>query len=262
MNILVSNDDGIFAEGIKHLANTLRKMGKITVVAPDMEMSATGHAITMHSPLRVKKINWSHTTVEAYAVNGTPADCVKIGVDILMDDRPDIIFSGINRGANLGTDIVYSGTVSAAMEGCLLGIPSIAVSLAGFDDVDFSYAAETAYLLGTKLMENEFPNDMLFNVNVPNTSRDEIKGIKFTKLGIRKYKEGYIEREDPRGNPYYWLTGEIDNDHMVDDTDINAVYNKYVSITPIQYDLTNYKMLDILKESSVLDEGHKYNFDD
>ena len=254
MNILVSNDDGIFAEGIIHLANKLSDMGRVVVVAPYTEMSATGHAITMHSPLRAQEIKWSHTDIKAYSINGTPADCVKIGVDVLMDNKPDIIFSGINRGANLGTDVVYSGTVSAAMEGCLLGIPSVAISVAGFDNIDFSYAAEVAYLLGKKLMENKFSKNILLNMNVPNVPREEISGIKFTKLGVRKYKEGYIERKDPRGIPYYWLTGVIDNDHKVDNTDINAVYNKYISITPIHYDLTNYKMLNFLNQSSMLKE--------
>ena len=248
MKILISNDDGIFAEGILELALNLKNMAQIVVVAPNMERSATGHAITMNTPLRIHKVKLQSSGIIGYSVNGTPADCVKVGMDILLDEKPDLLFSGINHGANLGTDILYSGTVSAAMEGAILGLPSVAISLASYKNADFSYAGEVAARIAKDISEYMLPYGTLLNVNVPNVPKSSIKGMKLTYMGVRKYDENYVRREDPRGNPYYWLAGEAIENYDMENTDINAISQNYVSITPIHYDLTNYNLLNQLRK--------------
>lgn len=243
MKILVCNDDGVYAEGILNLALSLKRLGEVLIVAPEVERSATGHAITIHHPLTFKKITLPGANLEAYSVNGTPADCVKIATDIILKKTPELIFSGINKGANLGTDVLYSGTVSAAIEGAILGAPSVAISLAGYDNMDYSYAGEIAYLIAQWILNDELPNNSLLNVNVPYIPKECIKGIRTTRLGIRKYSDKYLKRKDPRGKDYYWLAGEpIDNEEP-EDTDIYTINAKYVSITPMHFDLTNYSYL-------------------
>ena len=209
MKILVCNDDGIWAKGISELAKAMQSMGEITVVAPDVERSATGHAITIHDPLRVRETTLWESDIKGYSLTGTPADCVKFGVSMIMDEPPDLVVSGINRGPNLGTDVLYSGTVSAAIEGAILGIPAMAVSLDSYDDEDYSFAAQAALEIAKKIVEYHLPADILLNVNVPAISGNLCKGIKVTKLGVRKYKENYIKRVDPRGGVYYWLNGDL-----------------------------------------------------
>jgi len=243
MKILVCNDDGIFADGILQLASSLSQLGEVVVVAPDSERSATGHAITIHHPIRVKKVELPGLAVKAFSVSGTPADCVKIGIDVLTDGKVDLIFSGINRGPNLGTDVFYSGTVSAAIEGCILGYKAAAISNYNYDSIDFSLAGEVALDIAQKMLEHSLPPGTLLNINIPDASKEDIMGVKITRLGVRKYVANYVEREDPRGIPYYWLAGEaVDDDEQ--DTDIAAVSQKCISVTPIHYDLTKYTLMD------------------
>ncbi len=242
----MSNDDGIFAEGILALTAALMPLGEVTVVAPDMERSATGHAITMHHPLRVKEVKLPSLKVKAYAVDGTPADCVKMGIDVLMPEPPDFVFTGINRGANLGTDVLYSGTVSAALEGCIMGIPSAAFSVAGFE-IDFAYASKAARKVADILLSNPLPKGTLLNVNIPNISEDRIRGLKVTRMGFRHYTKNYVHREDPRGRAYYWLAGEVVDSPTQENSDIDAVNNEYVSITPLHYDLTRHDLIEPVK---------------
>ncbi|HHY81258.1 MAG TPA: 5'/3'-nucleotidase SurE [Clostridiales bacterium] len=247
MRFLVSNDDGIYADGLIQLAVSLSSLGEVTVVAPDTERSATGHAITMHHPLRVRKVNLPGLKIKAFAVDGTPADCVKLGIDELLDYRPDFVLTGINRGANLGTDVLYSGTVSAAIEGCIMGVPSLAFSLLSAEVMDYSTAGRIAAEVVGMISDKNLTPSTLVNVNIPNVPLEQIKGMKVTRLGHRRYSKNYEKRLDPRGRTYYWLAGELIEEAMASDTDIEAVKNLYVSITPLHFDLTSYKMLDSLK---------------
>ena len=249
MKILISNDDGINAPGIRALASALEKVADVFVVAPDKEQSATGHAITIHDPLKVTK-KYIDDKFFGYAVSGTPADCVKLALCSLMADvRPDLIVSGVNQGANLGTDIIYSGTVSAATEGTLLGIPAIAISVNSFSrDAKFNIAANTVIQLIEKLKEFALPDGTLLNVNVPNVEKSEIKGWKLTYQGKTKYVEKYVERIDPRGNSYYWIDGELVEREDEIDADFRAVKENYISVTPIHFDVTNHNYLNSIRE--------------
>ncbi|MBI5893307.1 MAG: 5'/3'-nucleotidase SurE [Deltaproteobacteria bacterium] len=246
--ILVSNDDGVHSEGILSLAKALKKLGDVFVVAPDRERSAASHSLTLHRPLRVTKI--SHNI---YAVDGTPTDCINLAVNGILGGilpkRPDIVVSGINKGGNLGDDVTYSGTVSAAMEGTLMGIPSIAMSLVSRDDFDFKQAARFAARLARYVLKNGLPKDTLLNVNVPacpegfkfrNAKGKEIKIYKITKLGKRIYGDAIVEKIDPRGKKYYWIGGDNMKWTGGKDTDFEAIANGHISITPIHLDLTNY----------------------
>ncbi|MDF2547891.1 MAG: surE [Anaerosolibacter sp.] len=246
MRILVTNDDGIYAEGIYKLASALEKVGEVWVVAPDRQRSATGHAITMHDPLRAEKVNLFDKSFPAWSINGTPTDCVKLAIEALMDKKPDIVFSGINKGPNMGTDVLYSGTVSAAIEAAILGIPAVAVSLADHENVNYEYAAEFSASIVDKVLSNPLPPDTLLNINVPNCSKENLNGVKITTLGVRKYKNAFIERIDPRGQVYYWLGGEIVDYHNEEGTDIHSVQNNHISITPIHFDLTKFDLIEKL----------------
>ncbi len=248
MKILISNDDGINAPGIQALVNSLEKIADVFVVAPDREQSAVGHAITIHDPLKVSK-QYIDDKLFGYAVSGTPADCVKLALCSLMPEPPDLIVSGVNHGANLGTDIIYSGTVSAATEGTLLGIPSIAISVNSFErDAKFSVAAKVVLEVIEKINEFNLPKGTLLNVNVPNIERDEIKGWKLTYQGKTKYVERYVERIDPRGNSYYWIDGDLVEREDETDADFRAVKEGYISITPIHFDVTNHNYLAEIRE--------------
>jgi 5'-nucleotidase len=248
MKFLVSNDDGIHAEGILQLAASLTELGEVTVVAPDSERSAAGHAITMHHPLRVREIKLPGLDAQAFAVNGTPADCVKLGIDELLAERPDFVFTGINRGANLSTDVLYSGTVSAAIEGCIMGVRSAAFSLLGGKEMDYSFAGKIAAEVAKLMSEKDFTAQTLVNVNIPNVPKEQIKGMKVTRLGIRRYEKNYEKRNDPRGNAYYWLTGRLIHESLDEDIDMEAIRNNYISITPLHYDLTSYEMLESFRQ--------------
>ncbi len=252
MRVLVTNDDGIFAEGIYSLAKELDKFFEVIVAAPDTERSATGHAITIYKPLRVNKIRFFDTDVDAYSINGTPADCVKLAVDsLLKEKKPDLVVSGINNGPNLGTDVLYSGTVSAAIEASILGIPSIAISMGDRDIVQYSDAAEYTCRIAKEMFKNEVLTDTIININYPTCNKIDIKGAKVTTLGIRKYSNVFIERKDPRGNSYYWTSGTIVEMEQNKESDIAALKNNFVSITPIHYNLTNLDSYERIQDWNV-----------
>ncbi len=250
MKILVSNDDGIFALGLRTLATSLESAGhEITVVAPDRERSATGHGLTIHQPLRAEAIeNVFPPQVKAWSCSGTPSDCVKLALGALLEEPPDLVVSGINHGANLGTDVLYSGTVSAAMEGVMEGIPSIAFSLTSYKSGNFATAGKFAQVLVEQIAQEPLPELMLLNVNVPPIEWSEVAGVIVTRQGIRRYFDSFQKRVDPRGKTYYWLAGEAieevdqpDNPqlpaHVL--TDVQGIQQNYITITPLQYNLTN-----------------------
>jgi 5'-nucleotidase len=245
--ILLTNDDGIYAQGILAAWQELRKLGQVQVVAPDAERSAVGHAITTLQPLRTKEVVRRNVRF-GYAVNGMPADCVKIAVRAILPRPPDLVVSGINLGSNTGTNVIYSGTVSAATEARILGIPSIAVSLATFTNPDFSYAARFARKLAEAVLEHGLPDKTLLNVNVPNLPEKEIKGIAITRQGASRVEERFEKRVDPRNQTYYWLDGQFRVQEVEEDADTTKVQDGYISITPVQFDLTAYGALDILRE--------------
>lgn len=251
MNIVISNDDGIFAKGIKILSETIAKEHNVYVLAPDRERSANGHALTLHKPLRAEEVNIFDNVKKAWQINGTPSDCIKIGIGAILDFIPDLIVSGINRGQNMGTDVIYSGTVSAAMEGTILGIPSIAVSLASFDDKNYETAADFVLDFIRKFDPKSLPAKTLLNINVPSIEKSLLKGYKVVKLGRHRYIDVIEERKDLRGKTYYWLAGEPSGYPDEENTDFAVVKDNYVSITPIHYDLTNYKFLNELINISI-----------
>ena len=234
--ILVTNDDGVFSEGIKLLAEALSEVGRVTVVAPDREQSASGHALTLHRPLRIRQLEdtW-------YSVDGTPTDCVNLAVLWLMrEDKPDLVCSGINFGTNLGDDVTYSGTVSAGFEGTLLGIPSIAFSQEVGEHFSFGPGAELAARFVRGLLDEDLPPDLLLNVNVP---AGEIAGVSFTRLGRRRYNQSIVEKRDPRGRKYYWIAGAPEWEEE-EGTDFDAMSKGRVSVTPLHLDLTDYRGLE------------------
>jgi len=248
--ILLSNDDGINAPGLAALYKEMKKLGDVTVVAPDSERSAVGHAITIADPLRVWNYEKNGETF-GYAVNGTPADCIKIAYWALLKEKPDIVVSGINLGSNTGINAIYSGTVSAATEGTILEIPSFAISLTTYTEPVFTYAAKFARKLADIVLQKSLPRGTFLNVNVPNVPEEEIQGIVVTRQGRANYHEHFDKRVDPQKRVYYWLTGkkvELDEDGDVDDI---AIRQKKVSITPLHYDLTNYDYLEEIKSWSI-----------
>lgn len=248
--ILVCNDDGIDAPGIYTLVQQLKKIGHITVVAPDKQQSAVGHAITMNYPLRVEEFK-KNGKFFGYAVQGTPADCVKLAVKALLKRPPDLIISGINHGSNTAISIIYSGTVSAATEGTILGIPSIAVSLTTHGPADFHYAANVARKLALLVVRKGLPVGTLLNVNIPPLKSNEILGVLVTRQGKAVWNDTFDHRRDPNNREYYWLTGGLEEVDKELDFDDAAVRNNYVSITPIHYDLTDYKMFEKMKKWSL-----------
>lgn len=247
MRILLTNDDGIYAKGIEILYIALAKEHDITVVAPETEQSAVGHAITWLSPLRVNMVR-RNGTFFGYALTGTPADCVKIAVNELLDRAPHMVVSGINLGANVGVNVIYSGTVSAATEGAVLGIPSIAVSIDAFEPEDFSAATEFIPRLVKMVGQRGLPPGISLNVNVPNLPASEVRGVRVTRQGNMKCLERYDRRIDPRNHTYYWLCNSSIEEDADPDADSNALAAGYISVTPIQHDLTNYPMLEGLKK--------------
>ncbi len=251
LRILITNDDGIMSEGIIALAREISKKAEVHVVAPDVERSATGHAITIRNPLWAKEVKFGDEFF-GYAVNGTPADCVKLGIQaILKDKKVDLVLSGINKGANLGTDVMYSGTVSGALEGALMEVPSIAISSCSNSNPNFSSAAKVTAELIENLNLEEFPKFSALNVNVPAISRDELKGYKLTRQSKRRFQDFFEARKDPFGNTYYWMLGEIIEDDPGEDADYYAVRNNYVSVTPITIFYNDLKFMEKLQELSL-----------
>lgn len=238
MIILLSNDDGIQSEGLIALEKSLARLGDIYTVAPDRAQSSMSHALTLHRPLRVHELG-----PRRLSVDGTPVDCVKLALTGLLPVKPDLVVSGINKGPNLGDDIIYSGTVSAAIEGTLLGIPAIAVSLVAFENFDFRAAAEFTAALIERIRQPGIPAGTLLNVNVPHLPRDQLKGWKFTRMGKRHYSETIVERVDPRGGKYYWIGGDDLGFAKDDGTDCMAVHEGYISVTPLQCDMTDHGLL-------------------
>lgn len=247
MRILVANDDGITAPGILALATCLAREHEVYVLAPDRERSATGHALTLHRPIAAEAVALEPSLAGAWAVSGTPSDCVKLAIGAILTSPPDLICSGINRGPNLGADVLYSGTVSAALEGVINGVPAIAFSLASFSDRGYDAAGEFALSLVRQLSVRPFPAKFLLNVNLPSLDHGSYHGVRITKLGVRKYNDVFEHRPDPRGKTYYWLAGEAIEEGEDADSDVVAVREGYVSVTPIQYDMTHYPMLEPLK---------------
>lgn len=250
MKILVTNDDGIDAAGIAALKQSLSEIGEVTVIAPRYEQSAVGHGITMQTPLRVQEY-YKNGTFFGYAVEGTPADCIKIGIKNILKKSPDLVVSGINHGSNTAINIIYSGTVSGAREAAIMDVPSIAISVTSHTVKDFDYAGKIAKLLALKIKEHGLPLGTLLNVNVPDLPESEIAGIMVTKQGKSKWDDVYDKRTDPAGRDYYWLTGAMtkaDNDIELDQA---AIGKNYVAVTPIHFDLTDYETYKNMKNWNI-----------
>ncbi len=252
MKILVCNDDGIYAAGLRALCKVLVPTGhEVYVVAPDKERSATGHALTLHRPLRVEKMpsEFFEGVKNAFAIDGTPADCVKIAINKILEFKPDWVISGINHGPNLGADILYSGTVSAAMEGAIYGIKSLALSSAEYKTDHFDGAASFVPKILDLLNESSFewPNKTVFNINLPVTPPEQVKGIALANLGSRMYKDTYEERVDPRGRFYYWLSGDLIKSDPDPESDVSRLAEGYISITPITFEMTNKELMAKVK---------------
>ncbi|NWF99312.1 MAG: 5'/3'-nucleotidase SurE [Nitrospirae bacterium] len=250
--ILVTNDDGVHSPGIISLYNIMKEIGDVYVVAPDRERSAVSHALTMHRPLKAEQLE-DHI----YSLNGTPTDCVAVGINKILPDKPAFVVSGINKGANLGDDITYSGTVSAAIESTIMGIPSFAISLAlnkkNVRPFNFDTAAKIAVKIGKYILENSLPYDTFLNVNVPDIPLNNLKGFKLTRQGKRIYDGSIHETFDPHGEKHYWIGGGMPYWEHGEDTDIQAILDNYVSVTPIHLDLTNYDALKFLRNRFMIE---------
>lgn len=248
--ILVTNDDGITAPGIKNLVAAVKDLGKIVVVAPDKPQSGMGHAITIGSPLRLHQVN-DFDGIEAYQCTGTPVDCVKLAVDKVLHRKPDLCLSGINHGANHSINVIYSGTMSAAVEAAIESIPSVGFSLLDYSiEADFTGARKYARKIVEELLKN--PNHdkhLVLNVNFPAVSVELIKGVKICRQAYAKYVEDFMERNDPHGRRYFWLTGDFVNMDKGKDTDVWALDNNYVSVVPVQFDMTNYVLKEKLEKA-------------
>jgi 5'-nucleotidase len=242
MKILIANDDGIAANGIRILTESLSSEHDVYVIAPDRERSAAGHSLTLHTPLRVEELDPFGGAKRVWVTTGTPGDCVKLGINAILqkDEQPDMVISGINHGPNLGADILYSGTVSCAMEGAMMGVPGIAVSLCSMkaEYEDFRFTGNLVNSLLKKIPEFTFPPKGILNVNTPALSADDIAGIAITELGRRMFTDTYDKRTDPRGKVYYWMAGELINEPDDANSDIAAIQNNMVSITPVTFEMT------------------------
>ena len=247
--ILVCNDDGIDAPGIYALAAAMDTIGDVFVVAPIDEQSAVGHAITVRDPVRARpwRFELPSGAVPAFAVTGTPADCAKLAITHLMPRPPDLVVSGINKGPNTAVNVIYSGTVSAATEASILGFDAIAFSLCDWKTDDFEAAARYAEIIARKALQDGIPPRIVFNVNIPALPFEAIKGVEVTRLARSRWEESFVERVDPLNQPYYWLSGRFVNLDEGDHTDLEAIENGFVSLTPIQFDLTAHGMLSELR---------------
>ncbi|MEM7763281.1 MAG: 5'/3'-nucleotidase SurE [Pseudomonadota bacterium] len=243
MKILVSNDDGYLATGIRTLSQRLMAFGRVDVVAPDRNQSGASSSLTLHAPLRV-----TETGPRQYAVNGTPSDCVHLALAGFLDEEPDIVVSGINHGANLGDDVIYSGTVAAAIEGRHLGLPAIAVSLVGHESRHFDTAAEVCARVLAGMQRRPLPSDSILNINVPDVPLDDLRGIRVTRTGFRHRAEPIVAQTDPRGRPVYWIGPAGAEADAGEGTDFAAIEQGYASLTPMQIDLTRHSQLAGLSE--------------
>ncbi len=234
MKILITNDDGVSSEGLRILADAVKALGEVSVVAPDRERSAAAHSLTLHRPLRVEEV-----APGVYAADGTPVDCVNLAVYGILKGRPDLVISGINHGPNLGEDLVYSGTVSAAFEATFLGIPAFAISLAAREGFRYKGAANFALKVAAYIMQNGLPQGTFLNINVPNVDEDKIRSYKITEQGKRVFQDAVVEKVDPRGKKYYWIGGGDQGFQEIAGTDFHAIANHSISITPLCVDLTN-----------------------
>ncbi|MCA1594991.1 MAG: 5'/3'-nucleotidase SurE [Chloroflexi bacterium] len=251
MQILASNDDGIHASGLREMVKALAALGEVTVVAPDRARSASGHSITLHKPLRADPVLLPGA-IAAYSVSGTPTDCIALALRHLVKDRPDLVISGINHGANLGWDLTYSGTVAAAMEGALLGVQAIAISLTSRDSsASFAYAGQCAAAVAASILAKPLPPFTLLNVNVPFMGDRAPLGVRVTRQGKRRYDGGVMERSDPHGRSYYWLGGELPEEELTPGTDTRAIIDGYCSITPVHLDLTAHEMVEDLRGRAI-----------
>lgn len=245
--ILVTNDDGITAKGIRSLVEVAKKMGEVVVIAPDSPQSGMGHAITINHPLRLEP-STLFSGIQAYECSGTPVDCVKLGIYEILHRKPDLVLSGINHGANTSTNVLYSGTMSAAVEAAMEGIPSVGFSLCSFEtDADFSMAQDVADKVIRKILVEGMPANICFNVNVPYVSMDDFQGIKFCGQAHAFWEDRFDKRLDQFGRPYYWLTGDFYDKDQREDTDLYWIERNYASIVPTQFDMTAYKALKELQ---------------
>ncbi|HMU45701.1 MAG TPA: 5'/3'-nucleotidase SurE [Chitinophagaceae bacterium] len=246
--ILITNDDGVTAPGLKNLVEAVKDLGKIVVVAPDKPQSGMGHAITIGQPLRLHRII-TDDNIETWSCTGTPVDCVKLAVDKVLHRKPDICLSGINHGANHSINVIYSGTMSAAVEAAIESIPSVGFSLLDYSiEADFSGARKFVRIIVEKMLQSSLDKHTVLNVNIPPVPPELLKGYKICRQAYAKYEEDFIERNDPHGRNYYWLTGEFVNFDKGKDTDVWALANNYVSVVPVQFDLTNYKLKSQLEK--------------
>lgn len=252
MRLLLTNDDGIHAPGLRALVMELKPDFEIHVVAPESEMSAVGHGVSLAYPLRVRAVQ-KQGTLFGYSISGTPADCVKIAVQELLKQPPDLILSGINPGANVGVNVLYSGTVSAAIEGAFLGIPSIALSLNARHNPDFTFAAHFSRSIINYIEEQGLQAGTALNVNIPALLPEQIRGVVITKQSLGQFRERYERRVDPRGNAYYWLAGELPREDGTPDSDARALQEHKISITPISFDLTCREEFERLKRGVLPD---------
>ena len=256
MDFLLTNDDGVNADGLWALIRKASQVPEVRVlaVAPDRERSASGHAISIHHPIEVWEVPCEYPRARVFAASGTPADCVKLAIQGLMDSAPDFVISGINRGPNLGTDVFYSGTVSAAMEGALLGVKSMAVSVTAFENVDYAAAADFAVEQArTAVRDREWPK--LVNVNVPALPAGRIAGVAITRLGVQTYRDAFTKRTDPRGRDWFWLSGTLIDKEELADTDSCAVRRNLISVTPLVTDLTDRDGIETLSKKLLAAPG-------
>lgn len=248
--ILVTNDDGITAPGIYNLVEAVKDLGKVVVVAPDKPQSGMGHAITIGQPLRLHSVNTYFDGIESYQCSGTPVDCVKLAVDKILHRKPDLCLSGINHGANHSINVIYSGTMSAAVEAAIESIPSVGFSLLDYSiEADFTAARKYARMIVQQMLKHKPDKHTVLNVNFPPVAPDLIKGVRLCRQAYAKYEEDFVERDDPNGRKYYWLTGKFVNFDKGRDTDVWALKNNYVSVVPVQFDLTNYTLKDKLEKT-------------
>jgi 5'-nucleotidase len=247
--ILITNDDGVTAPGIRSLIEAVHDLGEIIVVAPDSPQSGMGHAITIGKTLRLDEVDMFHDLgVKAWQSSGTPVDCVKLAHDVILHRKPDICLSGINHGSNASINVIYSGTMSAAMEAAIEGIPSAGFSLQDFNfDADFSVAKEVARQVTQKMLAEHMPEHFLLNVNIPKISKQDFKGTKICRQADAKWAENFIKRKDPRGRDYFWMTGKFVNRDRGMDTDIEALDNGFASIVPVRIDFTDERLKEWLE---------------